>query len=107
MYKEVVKMFVNVIDSYRKVVAVADDGLVGKQFYEGKKQLDVKVSFYKGELDSLEKDEVIEVMKEMLAEDATFNIVGEESVAAAVEAGIITKDEILTIDGIPYSLILL
>jgi len=43
------KMFVKIIESYRNVVAIADEELVGKKFFEGNKQLDVKESFYKSE----------------------------------------------------------
>jgi hypothetical protein len=101
-------MFVNIIEAYRNVVAIADDELVGRQFYEGKKQLDIKESFYKGEsAESLSKEEVIGIILDMTREDATFNIVGEKSIACAIEAGIITKEGVLTIDGIPYGMVLL
>ncbi len=101
-------MFVNIIEAYRNVVAIADDNLIGKQFFEGKKQLDVKESFYKGgNSEPLSKDEVLDIILDMNREDATFNIVGEESVACAIEAGIITEESILTIDGIPYGMVLL
>jgi hypothetical protein len=101
-------MLVNIIESYRKVIAIADEELIGKQFFEGKKQLDIKESFYKGEnAQNLSKEEVIELIIDMEKEDATFNIVGEKSIGAAIEAGAITKEEVLTIEGIPYSLILL
>lgn len=101
-------MFVNIIESYRNVVAIADKELIGKQFFEGKKQLDVKESFYKGENETpLSKEEVIETIKIHMKEDSTFNIVGEKSVSCAIEAGAITQNQVLKIDEIPYSLILL
>ncbi|MBU2612102.1 MAG: DUF424 family protein [Nanoarchaeota archaeon] len=101
-------MFVNIIESYRRVIAIADEGLIGKQFFEGKKQLDVKENFYKGENEApLSKEEVIKIIKIHSKEDSTFNIVGEKSVACAIEAGAITENEVLKIDGIPYTLILL
>jgi len=43
----------------------------------------------------------------MLKEDSTFNIIGKKSVNAALKAGIITKDGIKKIQGIPFALILL
>jgi len=101
-------MFVNIIESYRGVVAIADKELIGKQFFEGKKQLDIKESFYKGENENpLLKEEVKEMMIDFAREDATFNIVGENSINCALEVGIITKEQVLKIDGIPYTLILL
>lgn len=98
-------MFVNIIQAYRDLVAVCDKELLGKRFEEGNFQLDVKENFYKGK--ETNRLKVIEIMKKMSGEDATFNIVGEESVSAALEAGIISKAEIGKIHGIPFALILL
>lgn len=101
-------MFVNIIESYRNVVAVADAELIGKNFYDGIKQLEVKESFYKGENEKpLSEEEVKEIMFNMKKEDSTFNIVGKRSIRCAIEIGIITEDSVFEIDGIPYSLILL
>lgn len=98
-------MFVNVIKSYRDVVAVCDKELIGKRFEEGKFQLDLKESFYKGEIVSKEK--ALEILKDMKSEDATFNIVGEKSVSTALEAGIISEEGIGRIESIPFALILM
>lgn len=98
-------MFVNIINSYRYVVAICDENLIGKKFEKENFQLDVKENFYKGEIKS--KSETIEIMKNMKVEDATFNIVGEESIQTAIEAGIILKESVRKIKEIPYSMILL
>lgn len=98
-------MLINVIKSYRDVVAVCDSNLIGKIFEEEKLQLDVKESFYKGEEKS--KEEVKDILQKMALEDATFNIVGNESVETALEAGIITQDLIGEIQGVPFALVLL
>ena len=98
-------MFVNIIKTYRDVVAICDKELLGKKFEEGKFQLDIKESFYKGE--ETPEEEVIEIMKSKSAEDATFNIVGPKSVNAALKAGISSEEQIRKIKGIPYILILL
>lgn len=101
-------MFVNIIKSYRDIVAVCDKELIGKKFEEpfegGIKQLDLKENFYKGE--ESDRDNVKEIMKKMVQEDATFNIVGKDSVAAALEAGIISENEIGKIKEIPFVLVL-
>ena len=97
-------MFVNVIKTYRDVVAVCDSELLGKCFEEGKFQLDVKESFYKGEKTS--EKQTIEIMKKMIEEDAIFNIVGPKSIAAAIKAGILQEGSTKTIQGIPFALIL-
>ncbi len=98
-------MFVNIIRSCRDVVAVCDNDLIGKFFDEGDLQLDVKEGFYKGE--DVSRERAIEIMQDMSNEDATFNIVGEESVDAAIEAGIISEDGIKKIQGVPYSMVLI
>ncbi|PJE81584.1 hypothetical protein COU58_01400 [Candidatus Pacearchaeota archaeon CG10_big_fil_rev_8_21_14_0_10_32_42] len=101
-------MFVNIIESYRNVVAIADEDLIGKQFFDGKKQLDVKESFYKGEnAKPLSAEEIKEIMIKYSKEDSTFNIVGKNSIACALEVEIISEGSIMKIGGIPYSLILL
>jgi len=98
-------VFVKIHKTYRDVVAICDSDLIGKKFEQGKFQLDCKESFYKGEEKT--KQETISIMKDMSREDCIFNIVGQESVDCALEAGIISKQGIKKIDNIPFSLILL
>ena len=98
-------MIVNIIKSYRDVVAICDSELLGKRFEQGRFQLDVKESFFKG--DETDEEKVIEIMKDMEKEDSTFNIIGKKSVNAAIKAGIITKEGIGKIQGIPFALVLI
>jgi len=98
-------MFVNLIKSYRDVVAICDSELIGKVFEENNFQIDIKESFYKGE--EMEEEKVIELMRNMVKEDATFNIVGEESINTALKAGIICEEGIKKIGEIPFALVLL
>ncbi|MCH7568344.1 MAG: DUF424 family protein [Nanoarchaeota archaeon] len=95
---------VKVHKSYREVVAICDSNLIGKKFEEGIKQLEVRESFYKDK--ELSYDETIELMQFQAREDASFNIVGQESLKAAKEAGIINDKGIEKIQNIPYALIL-
>ena len=99
-----IKMFIKIIKSYRDVVAICDSEILGKRFEEGQFQLDLKESFYGGEKKS--EEEVIAIMKEMSAEDATFNIVGQKTIKTALKAGIIDKSSIGKIQGIPFALVL-
>lgn len=87
------------------MVAACDSSILGKRFEEGKFQLDVKESFYKGE--DVSEKEAIEILKDMAKEDATFNIAGEEAVNAAIAAGVITKEAVGKIQGVPFALILM
>jgi hypothetical protein len=98
-------MFVKIHKSYRDVIAICDSELLGKKFEEGKFQLDVKESFYKGE--KADEKEIIEVIQTMSKEDATFNLVGKKSVTAAIKAGIVTSKGIKEIQGVPFALVLL
>ena len=96
-------MLVNIINSYRYIVAICDSELLGKYFEEDKFQLDVKESFFKGEEKT--EQETIEIIQDMKREDATFNIVGEKSTNTAIKAGLISKESIKTIQGIPFSMV--
>lgn len=98
-------MFCKIHKSYRDVVAICDTDLIGKYFEEGKFQLDVKESFFKGEEINYEKAQ--EIISDMAREDATFNIVGEHAVNCAIETGIISKDSVKKIQGVPFALVLL
>jgi len=98
-------MIINIIRTYRDVVAICDSELLGKRFEEGRFQLDVKESFFKG--DETDEEKAIEIMRDMAKEDATFNIVGEQAVSAALKAGIIKQEGIEKIANIPFALILL
>ena len=50
-------MLVKIHNSYRKVVAVCDSDIIGKRFDEGKRQLDIRENFYKG--DEVNEEEAI------------------------------------------------
>lgn len=97
-------MYLRVHKSYRNVVAICDSNLIGKRFEEEKFQLDVKENFFKG--DEVSEDEAIFIMRKMSLEDATFNIVGEESVNTAIKAEIISEDSVGNIGGVPFALVL-
>jgi len=98
-------MYVNIIDSYRYVVAICDKDLIGKRFEQDNLQLDVKENFYKGEEKSPEQ--VKAIINSMKAEDATFNIVGEKAVAIAIEEEVISPESVGKIADIPFAMILL
>ena len=97
-------MLVKIHKSYRDVVAVCDSDLVGKKFEEDKFQLDLKESFFNG--DEMSDEDAANVMKRMLREDATFNIVGKKSINAALKAEIISRDSVGEIKNIPFALVL-
>jgi len=98
-------MLVKIHESYRKVVAICDAKLLGKKFEEGQMQLEIKEQFYGGEKKT--EAEVLRIIRDLSAEDATFNIVGEKAIRTALKAGIIESSGVIKIDGIPHALVLL
>jgi len=98
-------MFIKIHNTYRDVVAICDSNLIGKKFEEGRFQLDIKESFFKGE--KISEEQAVKMIKKMSIEDATFNIVGEKSVSTALNVGVISEDGIKRIQGIPFAMVLL
>lgn len=96
-------MFIKIHKSYRIVVAACDEELLGKTFEEDKFQIDVRENFYKDLQVSPEKAE--EIFKFQTMEDATFNLVGEKTIKAALKANIILEESVRTISGIPVALV--
>ncbi len=97
-------MWVKIHKSYRAIVAICDDNLLGKKFEEGVKQLDVRENFYNGQ--QINKEELAKLIKREAKEDATFNIVGQESLQIAVETGLIAKNSWKIVNGVPFILVL-
>lgn len=98
-------MLIKIHKSYRDIVAICDEELLGKKFEEGKKILEISENFFGGE--KIGEEKLIQMMKKLIEEDATFNIVGKRSVEIALKAGIIDKDGIKEVQGIPFALVLL
>jgi len=98
-------MLVKIHNSYRMVIAICDNNLLGKTFEEGAKQIIVGKNFYEGE--NKTESEILKIMSDYSEADATFNIVGEESVKTALKAKLIRKEGITYIQNIPIALILL
>ncbi len=97
--------FIKIHRSYRNVIAICDSDIIGKRFEEGKRQLDVRENFFNGE--ETTSEEILKRIKRQMVEDSTFNIVGQESVKLAVQAGLISKEHIAKIQGTPFALTLI
>lgn len=98
-------MLVKIHSSYRDVVAVCDSDLIGKRFEQDKFQLEIKENFYKG--DEKNKEEMKKLFQEFQEKDAVFNIVGKKAVALAVEVGLLDKNGVKEINGVPFAMSLL
>ena len=81
-----------------KVVAACDENLVGKILDDGKAFMDLDRyrSFYVGE----KSDE--EGLRSALADFASANLVGKESVGTAIKAGVAADVDIMYINKTPY-----
>jgi len=100
-------MIVKIYKSTRQVVALCDSHLLDKIFQEenSQRQLDMTTTFFKGEEKS--NEEIKEILQNAKIEDATFNIVGEQSCHLAKELGVIDDNSIIKICNIPVALVFL
>jgi hypothetical protein len=98
-------VLVNIIKTYRNIVAICDKELLGKKFEDEKFQLEIKESFYKGK--EVNEKELVEIMKDWSMEDATFNIVGKKAISIALKTGLINQEGVKEIQGVPFALVLL
>lgn len=85
----------------RTVLAIIDDELYGKNFYDGNRQLILDCLFYKGE----KKDE--NEVKKLLKGATILNCIGEKTIKWLKINNILTTEKVLFIAGIPYTEILL
>ena len=95
-------MYIKIHETYRQVVALCDADLIGKKFEDDIRQLEIREHFFKGE--EISKEQALKRLIELQKNDATFNIVGNKSIKVALEAGIITKENIAKIQNIPFAL---
>ena len=79
------------------ITAVCDSDLIGKKFKKGKLVLNVSERFYKGKL--VKEDKV----KEYLESAVSLNIVGKKSIEITLSLGLISKENILIIRGVPHA----
>jgi hypothetical protein len=78
------------------MLAACDEGLLDKKFEEGELQLQVYSSFYDG--NRVDEDSLIA----QLGNSTIANLVGERVVNCALEAGLVTEDCIIRIQGVPH-----
>jgi hypothetical protein len=78
------------------LVSVCDPDCLGETFEEGPVSLDVTEDFYGGD----EAEEATEeAVVDSLMRATTANIVGEQSVGVAIDAGIVDEERVLEIEG--------
>lgn len=79
------------------VVAVADEDLLGKTLEDENYSVKVSEHFYKGE--KKEAATIISILKTA----TNINLIGEEAVAIGVKAGVIERERIIMIAGVPHA----
>lgn len=82
------------------LVSLCDDGLIGQTFSNGEVSLEVTESFYGG--DHCTTAEAVDALQRA----AVANIVGEESVSVAIEAGVVDEDRVLDVGSVPHAQVL-
>ena len=78
------------------IVAICDTGLLGGIFRQGKLRLDVNQRFYGGPLSA------IEVAMSALRDADVGNLVGEKTVKAAIQKGLVDPEAVIYIDKVPH-----
>ncbi len=81
----------------RTIVAVCDKQLLGQLFEENGKQLDLRGDFYKGD----ERD--TEEIGDIIRNSDGVNLVGEEAVALGLQEGVIEKEHVMKVEGVPHA----
>lgn len=79
------------------LMAACDEELIGKELRDGELRLYVNPAFYKGELVNEE------IFKNMAISATIGNLVGKRCVEFAIKIGIVHKDFVLKIDGVPHA----
>lgn len=78
------------------LVAICDSGLLGETFRQGKMKLEVSTGFYGGTLCAIEE------AMEALANADTANLVGEATVKAAVQRGLVDPQAVIYFGEVPH-----
>lgn len=79
------------------IVAVCDSKLHGQKISQDELEIDLSSPYYCGE----EKDE--QEAGDLLRNADVINVVGKKSVALALKEGLIDKENIVTIDEVPFA----
>jgi uncharacterized protein len=86
----------HVVEGGRLILCVCDEDIIGKEFQTNDFKLDLSSDFYKG--DKKTDQETIK----LIGAAYMVNLVGNKSVDLALKLNIISKQDIIKIDEIPY-----
>jgi hypothetical protein len=92
-----VEVHLRVIHDKRGVlVAACDAGLLGETFRQGRMKLEVNSQFYGGALCTIER------AMEALVEANVANLVGETTIKAAVDKGLVDPEAVIYFGKVPH-----
>ncbi len=77
------------------ILAICDKELIGKKFTQGKLQLNLTSSFYKGE------EILVQKILELLKRAYIVNLVGKKAISFGLKANVIDKKSVMKIKNIP------
>ena len=94
---ELVEVHLRVVHDKRGVlVAACDAGLLGETFRQGRMKLEVSPQFYGGALCTVEK------AMEAVVEADVANLVGEATIKAAVDKGLVDPEAVIYFGTVPH-----
>lgn len=79
------------------VLAVCDDSVIGKTVEDKKYSLKVSEHFYKGEKKNAEEITLL------LKDAKNVNLIGKKAIALGIKSGIIAKENVISIGGVPHA----
>lgn len=91
-------IYINLIgEGEEKVLAACDEELLGKKFCEGDLKLEVSRDFYGGELVE------VDVFANLLKNVRIANLCGKHTIKKAIELGLVSKNSVIVIQGVPHA----
>ena len=95
---QVMTMYVKIYETEESVlIAVCDRDLIGNTYRDSGLKLEVTEEFFKGELADADR------VQTALLQATTANIVGAQSIDAAISCGAIEPESVVVIGGIPHA----
>ena len=82
-----------------RILAACDEELLGKTFRGNGAKITVSEIFYRGETDPIPPEAFVERMKSV----TIMNLVGDEVIRLAMEAGHVHEDNIIEIGGVKHA----
>jgi len=84
----------------RNIISIVDNDLIGKEFEEGEKYLQISKHFYDGE--DMEDKEILK----LISSANSMNIVGKKSIKFCIKNNLIEESHILKVKTVPYAIVI-